>query len=174
MNSHDLHINPAFLDTFDLQRERGNSRDEKSVFELEESIGNGIEEVSESSNVVVSAHLESVQDGIYLSGSAPVKIDSICSKCGKSSTRSTKVPLSAFYLYEDKITDDDIDDLMDEYFLLEERYIDLIQLLRDSLCDVFEYAPLCSKECRESPNVTTTKGDDEFLDPRFDILKGML
>lgn len=165
--------NPLFLDTFDLRRERGNTKNQKVIFELPETITNDAEGVNVASQITMQLQLNSVSEGIYLRGELVANIWSICSVCDELTTNQAKLAVSGFYLYEDKVLNEDVDDLYDEYFLVEDRYIDLLQLTRDTLHDSFEFAPICSDECANKPRIVSTHNEDE-IDSRLAILKDLL
>lgn len=165
---------PYFLSTLDLKRGGGNIHNYVLEVEPLENIGDVMEYAPKGTPVGLNVNLSSVVEGIYLHGDLSAKVNRMCAKCGKMQTNDVILELKAFYFYDDKLASDGADfdskGAEEVYALVDSQYIDLIQLVRDTLYDSFSFAPICSGECIK---VEDSSKDEEEIDPRFAILKNL-
>ncbi|MDR0951254.1 MAG: DUF177 domain-containing protein [Candidatus Ancillula sp.] len=138
--------NPFYLSTFDLPRQPGASKDIKLELPLDELVGTQLQYIEKGQKVSFEVTLDSVLEGIYLIGKAETNLKTICSRCAKEFNEDISVNLNGFYPYEESALD--FDESLDVYNMVENQYIDLIEILRDSVSDQIEFSPLCS-DCKE-------------------------
>lgn len=164
---------PYFLSTLDLKRGAGNMHSYTLSVEPAENIGDAMEFAPKNEPIHLEVNLSSVIEGIYLNGSLQAKVHRVCAKCSQESVVDTNLDLNAFYFYDDKLASQgaELDSKGSEeiYALVDSQYIDLVQLIRDTLYDEFSFAPICSKQCAGVDE--SYKRPEDEIDPRFAILK---
>jgi uncharacterized protein len=166
MRHYDL---PNFLSIHDLQRSPGNIRFENVKFDLADSIGDEFYGVQSGKEVQFEVELSSVVEGVYISGTAHTELFKSCARCGKFGSETVELPVQTFYFYAGKVTDDELNELENSYNLLDNQYIDLVQLLRDIVFEKLEFYPLCSDSC-ELVQPTNAEEVPE-IDERLAVLK---
>ena len=161
---------PLVLDTRELGRRPGTMRrvqrtlDAPAGWELE------LVRVPEASAVDLDLRLESVVDGVLVSGTVEVTVSAECGRCLDPLSEGLVVDVQELFAYE--ATDPD-----DEQPLLTGDFIDLEPLVRDAVVLGLPLNPTCSPDC---PGLCATCGvrladvapdhaHDE-LDPRFAAL----
>jgi len=139
----------------------------------------GVIGVPDGSDVEMDLTLESVTEGVYLSGTATVALAGECSRCLEPLRAELEVPLGELYAYPDSATEETTDS--DEIPRLVEERIDLTQLVRDAVVTDLPMAPLCRDDC---PGLCSGCGErwadlapdhgHETLDPRWAALQERL
>lgn len=130
--------------------------------------------VAEDSPVTVDAMLESVREGILVTGAARATGDAVCSRC----LDQVRVPLTADLqdLYTWTAEEAEIDDLGEPGPHLDGETLDLRPAVRDGLILEMPIAPLCDAECPGlCPQCGARLADDpdhvhETTDPRWAAL----
>lgn len=149
--------------------------------ELTERAGPGVRTeivtVPETATVRMDVMLESVREGILVTGSARATGDAVCSRC----LDPVEVPLEAGLqeLYAWTADDAEVDDLGELGPHLDAELLDLRPAVRDGLILDMPLAPLCDEDC---PGLCPTCGvklaDDpghrhETTDPRWAALSAL-
>lgn len=95
--------------------------------------------------VDLNLRLESVVEGILVSGTATADAVGECSRCLTELTRGVSAKLRELYAFPDSTTALTVED--DEVLILEGDLIDLEPLVRDELTLQLPLAPLCRPDC---------------------------
>lgn len=139
-------------------------------------LGTEVIGVPEGSVVSVAVSLESVMDGVYVTGTAQAGTTGECVRCLDPLQQRVTAELQELYLYS---APDEGGDDVDELPLVDGDWIDLEPLLRDSLVTALPFQPVCSPDC---PGLCSECGarlaDDpghahESTDPRWAALRGL-
>jgi uncharacterized protein len=128
------------------------------------------------SDLVLDLRLESVSEGVLVSGTAQVALSGECARCLEPLTESLEVDVQQLFVYpghENEADDDEIGRLVDDY-------IDLEPLLRDAVVLALPLAPVCRDDCpglcpdcgARLAEVGPDHGHDE-VDPRWAALRAM-
>ncbi|HEX7354686.1 MAG TPA: YceD family protein [Mycobacteriales bacterium] len=139
----------------------------------------GVLEVPADSPVRLDGRLESVSEGVLLSGQVTAEAVGTCARC----LVDIRVPLTAevreLYAYPDSFTAQTTD--ADEVPRVDEDVIDLAPLVHDELVLAMPAIPLCRPDC---PGLCPQCGErlelvgpdhrHEILDPRWAALTGLL
>ncbi len=142
--------------------------------------------VPEGSGIELDIRLESVIEGVLVSGTARVQLTGECSRCLDTVTDELEVDLQELYRYE--ATDahgrvqrePDEDDEDDEQLTLAGDYLDLEPVLRDAVVLDLPLAPVCRDDCPGlCPQCGFRLEDDldhhhDVIDPRWAALGGAL
>ncbi len=143
------------------------------VAEAPSGIGMDVIGVPPGSPVALDLRLESVVEGVLVTGTAVVSLQGQCARCLEPIASPEEVDLQELYLYPDKEPDDD------EASRVEGELLDLEPLLRDPVVLDLPYTPLCRPDCAGlCPDCGADLNDDpehrhdDRVDPRWAGLTG--
>lgn len=129
--------------------------------------------------VQLELRLESVTEGVYVSGTAQAAVVGECARCLDPFTDEVAVDIAELFAYPDSVTDETTES--DELPRVVDERIDLEQTVRDALVLALPMAPLCRPDCRGLCPDCGEKWADlpaehghETLDPRWAALRGRL
>lgn len=161
------------IDTHELGRRVGAMKEIQRVAEAPEGIGMDVIGVPPGSPVDLDLRLESVVEGVLVTGTAEVSLQGQCARCLERIDSAEEVDLQELYLYPDKEPDDD------EASRIEDELIDLEPLLRDTVVLDLPYTPVCRPdcaglcpECGANLNADPDHAHDDRVDPRWAGLSG--
>jgi uncharacterized protein len=137
---------PWVIDTRELGRRPGTSRAVRRSAPAPHALGvEGVIAVPEGANVELDVLLESVVEGVLVSGRASAPVAGECSRCLDPITSSVEVEITELFAYPDSTTDETTDD--DEVSRLVHDLIDLEPVVRDAIVLALPNAPLCTPDC---------------------------
>jgi uncharacterized protein len=126
--------------------------------------------------IVLDVRLESVVEGVLVSGTASATVSGQCSRCLDLLTDRLEVELIELFAYPDTATDGTTDP--DEVSRVVDGLIDLEPVVRDAVLLALPQAPLCREDCLglcpECGDKRAELGADhrhETIDPRWAALK---
>lgn len=135
--------------------------------------------VPAGSVVELAVRLESVTEGIYVSGTAHASLEGECARCLDPLTDEVDVEIGELFVYPDTVTDETTE--ADELPRVVDDYVDVEQTIRDALVLTLPLAPLCREDC---PGLCPDCGEKwadlapdhghETLDPRWAALRERL
>jgi uncharacterized protein len=135
--------------------------------------------VPEGSPVELEIRLESVTEGIYVSGTAHAALAGECARCLDPLTDEITVEVAELFAYPDSVTDETTD--ADELPRVADDQVDVEQIVRDALVLVLPLSPLCRPDCAGLCVECGEKWADlapdhghETLDPRWAALRERL
>jgi uncharacterized protein len=143
--------------------------------------GFGLEliKVPEGETVDLDLRLESVMEGVLVSGTATMPLVGECGRCLDPITDTLTVDVQELYAYPDSTSDVTSDE--DELHRLKGDFIDLEPVLRDTVVLALPVTPLCRDDC---PGLCAECGehwDDlpadhthDVIDPRWSGLGKLL
>jgi uncharacterized protein len=165
---------PLVVDTRDLGRRPGSIRRLSRTLPAPAGLGVEVIGVPEGSELELELRLESVVEGVLVSGDLRARLEGECARCLDPVASSQEAPLQELFLYPDQ----DVDDV--EALRLEGDLIDLEPVVRDAVVLALPFQPVCRPDC---PGLCVVCGvrmaDDpahghEQADPRWDVLKSTL
>ncbi len=174
---------PLVFDTRELLRRPGAMHEISRVVEAPEDFGPDVIAVPVGSPIEMYLRLESVVEGVLVSGSARATATGACVRCLEPATSAVSVHFQELFAYPDRAqhhheVDADSDD--DDVYELVGDLIDLETVLRDAVVPALPFQPVCRADC---PGLCSECGallaDDpehhhEVLDPRWASLSGLL
>ncbi|WP_308283675.1 YceD family protein [Pseudonocardia oceani] len=135
--------------------------------------------VPAGSPVELEVRLESVSEGIYVSGTAHAALEGECARCLDPLTDGITVDLAELFAFPDSVTDETTD--ADELPRVGDEQVDVEQIVRDALVLELPLSPLCRPDC---PGLCVECGEKwadlapdhghETLDPRWAALRERL
>lgn len=161
------------LDTHELSRRAGTLKEVTRVAEAPADLGIEVIGVPPGSPVDLSLRLESVVEGVLVTGTAKVRLSGNCARCLDEISRTEEVDLQELFCYPGKELDDA------EALRIEGELIDLEPVLRDAVVLDLPFTPLCRPDCAglcpdcgANLNRDPDHGHAESTDPRWAGLEG--
>ncbi|MFC5290863.1 YceD family protein [Actinokineospora guangxiensis] len=168
---------PWVIDTRDLGRRPGSSRPVQRSAPATHDIGlEGVIAIPTGAPVELDLLMESVVEGVLVSGTARGGLVGECSRCLDPIADEVDVEITELYAYPDSATDETTD--VDEIPRLVDDLIDLAPVVRDAVVIAVPSAPLCTPECAglcpDCGGKWAELGPDhahETIDPRWAALQ---
>jgi uncharacterized protein len=177
MSSPHRPLNPRsglVLDTHELGRRAGAMKVIRTSVNAPADLGIAVIGVPIGSPVELDLRLESVVEGVLVSGSAMVEVRGECVRCLGDISDELEVGIQELYVYPGFEADDDLASR------LEGDLIDLEPLLRDEVVLDLPFQPLCRDdclglcvECGANLNNDPAHRHEAHLDPRWEALRGL-
>jgi DUF177 domain-containing protein len=137
---------PWVIDTRELGRRPGSSRAVRRSAPATHALGvEGVIAAPAGTEVELALLLESVVEGVLVSGTARVPVVGECSRCLDPISSRVEVELTELFAYPDSTTDATTDE--DEVGRLVADLVDLEPVVRDAIVLALPNAPLCAEDC---------------------------
>lgn len=175
---------PLVLDTRELGRRPGSMRELHTVVPAPAGLGIAdLVGVPVGGDLDLDLRLESVMEGVLVSGEVTATVTGECSRCLEPVSEVLSVQLQELYAYEGKGSEassrgGDADD--EEESRMEGDHLDLEPALRDAVVLALPLTPLCSEDCSGLCVDCGERLDDlpedhthEATDPRWAALRGL-
>jgi uncharacterized protein len=101
--------------------------------------------VPEGADLTLDLRMESVSEGVLVSGTASASVAGECGRCLRPISDSVVVTIQELYAYAHSTTDETADE--DEVGRLQGDLIDLEPALRDAVVLALPVTPLCREDC---------------------------
>ncbi|HYS34884.1 MAG TPA: DUF177 domain-containing protein [Pseudonocardiaceae bacterium] len=138
---------PWVIDTRDLGRRPGSSRRYQRTAALDQELGfEPVVLLPKGRAVEFDVLLESVVEGVLVTGTATADFDGECARCLDPLSQQVTVEFTELFAYPDSATDTTTDE--DEVFRLVDDLVDLEPVVRDAIVLALPAAPLCTPDCR--------------------------
>src|SRR5689334_17898324 len=131
--------------------------------------GEGLVSVAEGEPVAVEVRLESVHEGILVSGEVETEYTGICGRCLIDIAESVQVEFQELFGYPGEETTD---------FEVQDDHVDLETLVRDAIVLSLPFQPVCQPDCpgldpATGERLTTSTGSEHGapIDPRWAALQ---
>jgi uncharacterized protein len=170
---------PWVLDTRELGRRPGLSRKLERAIEAQLPLGvEGVIAVPKGAKIELDVLLESVVEGVLVSGTAVAPVAGECARCLdpiSAEDNDVEVEFTELFAYPDSMTEETTDE--DEVHRLVDAKVDLEPVVRDAVVLALPPAPLCRDDCPglcpECGGRWADLGPDhrhETIDPRWAAL----
>jgi uncharacterized protein len=175
---------PLVFDVRNLQRRPGSMVAVTRSAPAPAGLGVAMARVPEGSPVELDLRLESVLEGVLVSGTADLQVNAECSRCLEPVEWQEEIDLTELFRYP--TTDargaivEEEDESEDPLPVLKDDLIDLQPVLRDAVVLDLPLAPLCSEDCLGlCPECGVRLEDDpqhvhETSDPRWAALAALV
>ena len=136
---------PLVLDTRELGRRPGSMRTVRLPAPAPAGLGVEMIGVPPGAELGLDLRLESVMEGVLVSGTATVPLAGECGRCLEAISDELVVDLQELFAYADSTTDLTGED--DETARMEGDFLDLEPVLRDAVVLALPLTPLCQEDC---------------------------
>jgi uncharacterized protein len=169
---------PLVVDIHELGRRPGAMVTLSREVPAPADLGTDVIGVTQGSPVRLDLRLESVMEGVLVSGTVQVTATGECGRCLMPVELDLELPLQELFAYPDKRPAADVDE--DDLRELEGDLFDLEPALRDAVVPALPFQPVCRDDC---PGLCSECGarlaDDpehehDVVDPRWAALQGLL
>ena len=172
---------PLVLDTRELGRRPGSMRTVQLTVPAPDGLGIvDLIEVPVGADLELDLRLESVMDGVLVTGTVTAPVSGECGRCLEPVSDTLTVSMQQLYVYPEASAGSDQDD-EDEVAQLEEDLLDLSPTLRDAVVLALPLTPLCRPDCGGLCATCGERLDDlpadhshETTDARWGSLAGLL
>lgn len=156
LNGHLDHRNPLVFDTRELGRRPGALKRLTRSVEAPKDLGiDGVIGVPEGAPVALDLRLESVMEGVLVTGTARATAEAECVRCLEPLSREVSADFQEMFSYPDaddrgrSRTAEPVDDAEDDEdrFFLEDGLFDLESVLRDAVVLALPLQPVCKETC---------------------------
>ncbi|MCL1923155.1 MAG: YceD family protein [Propionibacteriaceae bacterium] len=127
-----------------LKRTKGAVAEFRVEETLNEALAVGLSVIPPDHVIAVGGELQSVGEGVLVTGNVHATIDAECSRCLRLTSHEFEAPIVQLFVYEDTPYDDQTEDVL----VIENGSIDLDQPIRDALILDQPLSPVCSDDCR--------------------------
>lgn len=160
---------PFVLPVRDLAHRPGEMREHSLEVPAPSKWGEGLVAVDEGEPVAVEVRLESVHEGILVSGEVDTEYTGVCSRCLTDIAEGLQVEFQELFAYPgDEETD----------FEVQDDHVDLETLVREAVVLALPFQPVCQPDCPgldpvTGERLTESAGSEqrEPLDPRWAALQ---
>ncbi|MFV2143396.1 MULTISPECIES: YceD family protein [Isoptericola] len=170
------------LDTHELSRRPGTMREVARVVAAPADLGTAVIGVPEGADLTLGLRLESVMEGVLVSGVVRGTAVGECVRCLDEVRDEVTVRVQELFVYPERAqaADESGDDEAEDEPELTDDLADIEPVVRDSLVTALPFQPLCRPDC---PGLCSQCGarlaDDpehhhDVVDPRWAALQTML
>ena len=169
------------LDTKEVGRRPGSMTELTREVAAPAEFGTDVMAVAEGDPISLDLRLESVVEGVLVTGSARAIATGACVRCLDPVTEEVDARFQELFAYADRAAhqrEGGDEDAAEEY-VIEDGLIDLETLLRDTVVPTLPFQPVCREDCPGlCPQCGFRLADDpahahELLDPRWSALAGL-
>jgi uncharacterized protein len=136
---------PLVLDTRELGRRAGSMKRLSRPVPAPGHLGLELIGVPEGATIELELRLESVMEGVLVSGTATVPVEGECGRCLAEFSDTVTVSIQELYAYPDSTSDETAEE--DEISRLQGDFLDLEPALRDAVVLALPANPLCREDC---------------------------
>ncbi|EFC79569.1 metal-binding protein [Frankia sp. CcI49] len=135
---------PYVLDTRELGRRPGSLRRVETTIVQPSDFGTEILRVPEGAAVRLDLRLESVMEGVLVSGVVTAPLAGECARCLEEVTDTTSVDIRELFYYPERAVE--TEDEGDTCVLVED-HVDIEPVVRDAVVLSLPLSPLCRPDC---------------------------
>jgi uncharacterized protein len=136
---------PLVFDARELPRRPGSMRTQTRVVPAPADLGVEMIGVPEGADISFDLRLESVSEGVLVTGSITVPLVGECGRCLTTINEEMTVTVQELFAYEKSTTDETTD--ADEVGRMQGDLIDLEPSLRDAVVLALPVNPVCREDC---------------------------
>lgn len=139
---------PFVIGIHDVARRPGTTRSLTLEVPAPADLAIEVIRVPEGSPMGLDLRLDSVVEGIVVSGEVSADLVGECVRCLRELTDSLDVDFTDLFAYPGAIEHDPEDDEAEEVFEVTGDFVDLEQAVRDAVVLALPFQPLCSPDCK--------------------------
>jgi uncharacterized protein len=167
---------PLVLDVRELGRRPGSMRPVRTTVPAPADLGVEMARVPAGSPLELDLRLESVVEGVLVSGTVYAQVAAECARCLSPVSDEVTADVQELFAYEASTTEETTEE--DEVSHLVGDLVDLEPLVRDALVLALPLAPLCRDDCRglcpdcgvAYDDLPSDHAHEAPMDPRWAVL----
>lgn len=170
---------PFVWDVRPLGRRPGSMRNDRRSAPAPAALGTDLVGVPGGAPLTIDVRLESVTEGVLVTGTVTAPLDGVCGRCLDPITDELVVDVMELFAYPDSATDETSGE--DEIHRIENDLLDLEPVLRDSVVLGLPWTPLCRPDCAGLCPTCGERLDElppghthETIDPRWAALNAFV
>ena len=137
--------NPLVLDTRELGRRPGTMRTVRREIAAPAGLRSDLVGVPDGAPLILDLRLESVTEGVLVTGTVTVLIEGECGRCLEPASAELAVEVCELFAYPDSVTDqtagaDEVDRIVDDL-------VDVEPVVHDAVVLGLPVTPLCRADC---------------------------
>ncbi|WP_062072352.1 YceD family protein [Demequina sediminicola] len=176
--SHRPNTSPLMFHVRDIARSPGSHREVQESFPVPQALGTSVISVPEGAELELTASLESVAEGIWVSGTVQAEAIGECGRCLDEVRQDVDAVVQGLFTVG-KIEVGEDDEEPEDVFEFDGENLDLEDVVRDAVVTQLPFTPLCRPDC---PGLCDQCGarlvDDpdhahEVIDPRWSTLQSL-
>lgn len=136
---------PLVLETRELGRRAGSMRSVRTTVPTPDGFSIELIGVPSGSDIILDIRLESVMEGVLVSGTVQAEVVGECARCLDPFSDTVTVDVQELFVYPDSTTDATTEE--DEVSRLDQDLLDLEPVVRDAVVLALPMTPLCSPDC---------------------------
>jgi uncharacterized protein len=136
---------PFVFDLRELGRRAGTMREYRRRVPSPAGLGTDLVGVPEGAPLAVDVRLESVTEGVLVTGTVTGRLEGQCGRCLDPFSEDLAVELVELFAYPDSATEETTEE--DEVHRLEGDHLDLEPVVRDAIVLGLPWTPLCRPDC---------------------------
>ena len=133
-----LHETPYTVSVIDLLHRPGEMREKSIDVTVDDEMGNAVIGVRKGAKLHIDARLESLHDGILVSGDVTATADGECVRCLTDVSIPVEVEFQELFAYS-------FDEAFD--YTVQDDHVDLEPLVRDAVVLSLPFQPVCQEDC---------------------------
>jgi len=173
---------PLVLDTVELGRRPGSMRRLQRTVQVAHDLGTEVIAVKAGTDIELDVRLESVMEGVLVSGTARSLSTGECVRCLDDVEQDVDVSFQELFVYPEKKRRDgrphqgEGDEAEADEYELQDDLVDLQAVLTDAVVLALPFQPVCSEDCPGlCPQCGARLADDpehahDDVDPRWSAL----
>jgi uncharacterized protein len=144
---------PLVLDTIELGRRPGSMRRLQRTVQVAHDLGTEVIAVKAGTDIELDVRLESVMEGVLVSGTARSLATGECVRCLDDLEQAVEVTFQELYVYPEKKRRDgrphqgEGDEAEADEYELQDDLVDLEPVLTDAVVLALPFQPVCSPDC---------------------------
>jgi DUF177 domain-containing protein len=169
---------PYVFDVRPLGRRPGSMREQRRRLPAPAGLGSDLIGVPEGAPLAVDVRLESVTEGVLVTGTVTAPLAGECARCLDPITDELVAEVVELFAYPDSVTDETSS--ADEVLRIEGDLLDLEPVVRDVVVTALPWTPLCRPDCAGLCPTCGRRLDElpadhthESIDPRWAALAAM-
>ncbi len=160
---------PFVVPVRDIVRRPGEMREFSLEIPAPEKWGEGLVSVPQGEPIDIEVRLESVHEGILVSGTADTEMAGVCGRCLTDIAEPVEVEFQELFAYPGEEAED---------FEVRDDHVDLEIVVRDAIVLSLPFQPVCQPDCPgldpetgERLTESTAERRQEPVDPRWAALR---
>lgn len=169
---------PFRIPVRDIVRRPGTQRTVSETFPAPAVLGTDVIGVPQGAELSLDVSLESVSEGIWVSGTVTGEAVGECGRCLDEVRHQVAAPVHGMFAFDDDQASDE-DEEPEDVFEFDGDTVDLEEVVRDAVVTQLPFTPLCRPDCPGLCDQCGARLEDDpdhahdVIDPRWSALQSL-